>query len=246
MKAFLNDLISLDNEDVHIWKFDKSDLAEDLSDYKELLNDQEKKRASKFRFDDDRDRFLWGRVKLKLLLGSYLNESPRALKFFYSQHGKPELEKKEHQHLHFNMSHSGDLILFGISRSPIGVDVEEISRGVDIKRISDSYFSPNEKNVVEMAPDGEKENVFYEIWTKKEALIKGIGNGLGIPLNNFCVMSDKSGCVKWMPENLFSSSEWYVGSVETMPSYKAAFATLIKNVDVAYYPINKQIHQNRS
>jgi len=241
MKAFLNDLISLDEEDVHIWKFDKSDLAEDLSNYNELLNDQEKERASKFRFDDDRDRFLWGRVKLKLLLGTYLNESPSALRFIYSKHGKPKLEKREHQYLHFNMSHSGDLILFGISRSPIGVDVEEISRGVDIKRISDSYFSPNEKNVVEMAPGGEKENVFYEIWTKKEALIKGIGKGLGIPLNNFCVTSDRSGCVKWKPENQFSSSEWYVGSVETMPSYKAAFATLIENVEVAYFPINEQV-----
>ena len=241
MKAFLNDFKSLDKEDLHIWMFDKSHSAKDLSDYNELLNDQEKERASKFRFDDDRDRFLWGRVKLKLLLGSYLNESPRALMFIYSQHGKPKLEKKEHRYLHFNMSHSGDLILFGISRSPIGVDVEEISRSVDIKRVSDSYFSPNEKNVVEMATGGEKENVFYEIWTKKEALIKGIGKGLGIPLNHFCVTSDKSGCVKWKPENQFTSSEWYVGSVDVMPSYKAAFATLIENVEVAYFPINGRI-----
>jgi 4'-phosphopantetheinyl transferase len=229
---------SLNKNDVHIWKFDISVGDEKFSDYWELLNESDRIRASKFRFSKDRIHFLWGRIHLKRLLGAYLNEKPVSIKFMFTSNGKPILQKVEHQHIQFNMSHSGEFILFGFSRSPIGVDIEEISSKVDVNRVSCRHFSPDEKKMIETVSEKDKDNMFFEIWTKKEAVIKGIGKGLGIPLYNFSVIREANGSVRWKPEDNYSNTGWHVHTVDEIPLYKAAFATPIERVHVTYFSIN--------
>lgn len=238
MKVIPVDQRTLNKNDVHIWKFDISEEDESLSDYWDLLNESDRIRASKFRFSKDRTRFLWGRIQLKRLLGTYLNETPASINLVFTSNGKPVLQKAEHQQIQFNMSHSGDFILFGFSRAPIGVDIEEISNKVDVNRVSSRHFSQDEKEMVETGSETDKNNMFFEIWTKKEAVIKGIGKGLEIPLSNFSVVREANGSVRWRQGGSYSNSGWYVYTVDKLPSCKAAFATPIKRVHLKYFSIN--------
>ena len=78
-----------------------------------FLNAEEKKRLSAFKDDSARALFGHGRRMMKTLLGSRLNRPPGNIQFSYSDHGKPYLPQQ--RKLHFNLSHSGDTICFGLA-----------------------------------------------------------------------------------------------------------------------------------
>ncbi|MDZ7807374.1 MAG: 4'-phosphopantetheinyl transferase superfamily protein [Gracilimonas sp.] len=238
MKEFPKAIRNLSERDVHIWKFDIAVSGNDLSEYEERLDSFERERASRFRFSEDRDRFLCGRILLRQLLGTYLHKDPASINLHTTPKGKPVLETKEDQQMHFNISHSGDLILLGFSLSPVGVDVEKVSRQVDIDKVSKNYFSDTERQMIKSASRENKAALFFDIWTKKEAVIKGLGKGLGISLNSFNVL-ETSGCVKWEPENRSTRINWYVHAVDTNSAYKAAFATPVKDVEISYFSLNE-------
>lgn len=239
MDIFPEKHIPLAKRDIHIWKFKIDAAVKDVSVYQELLSKDEEEKASKFRFTEDRERFLWGRIQLKRLLAAYLDENTEAIILNSTKDGKPFLVKKVHQHIHFNISHSGNLIIIGFSRAPIGVDVEMMSKQVEIKRISQNYFSLDERKAIDRVSKEKKEIMFFDIWTKKEAVIKGIGKGLGIPLKSFNVM-DGEGQVKWNPGSNTPPTDWYVHSVDVIPAYKGAFASsIIEDFKVSYYSLNE-------
>jgi 4'-phosphopantetheinyl transferase len=78
--------------------------------------------------------------------------------------------------------------------------------------------------------------MFYDIWTKKEAVIKGIGKGFGIPLKSFSVL-DSNGHVKWKPNTNAASLNWFVHSIDVIRGYKAAFATPIEDLEVSTFSL---------
>ena len=229
--------ILLEDNEVHIWGFDIGKADTSASDYRILLSKLEKERASKFKFTEDRERFLWGRTLLKRLLGVYLGENPDTINLNYTPEGKPFLKAEGKNRIQFNVSHSGNNILLGFSRSPIGVDVEKMDNQVDTDRISRNFFSAEEWKLIESASGENKKDTFFEIWTKKEAVLKGIGKGLRIPLSNFSVIGD-DGNVKWNPGSHLSSSGWFVSNINEIQSCKAAFATPMKEIEATYFSIN--------
>ena len=79
-----------------------------------------------------------------------------------------------------------ELAVFVFSkRYRIGVDVERIRRLPDFLSIAQNYFHPEEVALLVKMPDNRKRDLFYEFWTKKEAFIKGTGEGLSRPLDSF-------------------------------------------------------------
>lgn len=239
MKEFPNGILSLSNKDIHIWKFEIDKSENSPSSYIHLLDTNEKERASKFRFSTDRDQFLWGRILLKQLLGNYLNINPKSITVKTTADGKPIFEKIEHQQIHFNLSHSHNCIILGFSKSPIGVDIEHVSRKVNIEQICRNHFSDAEQNLIQTTTSTEnKESIFFDIWTKKEALIKGIGKGLGIPLQSLNVI-DAEGCVKFISNSNIPSLNWYVHTIQISQAYKAAFATQLEDFVFKDYSINR-------
>ena len=67
-----------------------------------------------------------------------------------------------------------------MSDEPVGIDIELI-KPVNIK-IAERFFAPDETAYIK---DGEQEQRFYEVWTKKESHIKWEGKGLYKPLTSF-------------------------------------------------------------
>jgi 4'-phosphopantetheinyl transferase len=150
-----------------------------------LLSGDELARASRFVFDLHRNRYLARRLALRDLLGRYLDRAPSDVRFDYSSHGKPELPGET---LRFNVAHSDDVAVIGLTEQDrLGVDVERIRELRDIESVAQTVLSKRELDVFHALPDGSKTQGFFNCWTRKEAIVKAIGEGLSRPLDTFDV-----------------------------------------------------------
>jgi 4'-phosphopantetheinyl transferase len=140
-----------------------------------LLTTQERARADRYRFSDDRRRSIVARAATRRFLGRYLWIDPAALVIVEEEFGKPVLRGHE---IEFNASHSGDLVALAFAKeTAVGVDVERRRKLTDAIALARRYFSAEEVAIVERAAD--VEDAFFAIWTAKEAIVKASGKGIG-------------------------------------------------------------------
>jgi len=191
------------------------------------LSDDERARASRFRFARDRDRFVGARGLLREILGLYLNASPGRLSFGYGAHGKPFLAG-EHSTLRFNVSHSFDAMLLAIAHMrEVGVDVEGVrNNGVGMEEIAETVLSEPEKQALARFDGEDKRTNFLRFWTRKEAYIKADGRGVSLPLERIDVSSPE-GRIAVLEEprgEWRTCSRWELRTLATVPGYVAALA----------------------
>ncbi|HWI09093.1 MAG TPA: 4'-phosphopantetheinyl transferase superfamily protein [Solirubrobacteraceae bacterium] len=152
-----------------------------------LLDDSERARAERFVRLEDHDRFVLAHAALRLLLARCLGVEPATVRYAQRAHGKPGLGA-DLARLEFNMSHSGRLGLLAVARDrPVGVDVEAVRGMADALSIADTQFSALEREALRALAPSERRPAFFRCWTRKEAVIKADGEGLGRPLSSFDV-----------------------------------------------------------
>ncbi|MFM7269892.1 MAG: 4'-phosphopantetheinyl transferase family protein, partial [Cyanobium sp.] len=144
-----------------------------------VVNERERQRAQRFRRPEDQQRHLLGRAALRLLLGAWLDRDPAALRFHYGRHGKPLLEGWAGGGPHFNLAHSGDLILLALHPSrPVGVDVERQRPDLDWRPIAARILPPHELEILEALAPVLQPQGFLRAWCRLEARLKASGEGL--------------------------------------------------------------------
>jgi len=175
-----------DNE-VHVWRASLELPAPRVQALQHDLSEEELERAERFHFQRHRNHFIVARGLLRTILGRYLKTEPRRLRFHYGPKGKPELAGKAGQRaLHFNVSHSHELALYAITHGrEIGVDVERIRPDVASEKIAERFFSPREAGTLRELPAEVRQEAFYTCWTRKEAYLKAIGEGITLRLDQF-------------------------------------------------------------
>ena len=146
--------------------------------YEDVLSATERQVAARFRFDADRDRSIVARGGLRRILSAYCGVSPQALTFRTDTYGKPSLSGIPSAP-QFNVSHSGDCVLIGVSLVPCGVDVERSHARLSEHSIAERFFCPREVKWLRRNQNG-----FLRLWTMKESVIKAVGRGLSIPLSD--------------------------------------------------------------
>ncbi len=67
------------------------------------------------------------------------------------------------------------------------MDIERVRPLPDFETIARRMFSPHEQRVLGALPRAERPAAFFDCWTRKEAYIKVIGDGLAYPLERFSV-----------------------------------------------------------
>lgn len=212
--------------EVHVWHATKADAAPWRTGLYQALDADERARAARYRFEVDRERYIIGRGLLRVVLGRYLGERPAAVRFAYSKHGKPELcGVRSGEALCFNASHSREVDLIAVTRGrPIGVDVEYVRRDLDYERIARDFFSAREREALAALPEAARAEAFFACWTRKEAYVKALGEGLSIPLDEFDVSLDPGEPaallrVAGRPEEAFS---WTMRALDPGPGYMGA------------------------
>jgi 4'-phosphopantetheinyl transferase len=187
-----------------------------------LLSDDERARADRFHFERDRRRFTAGRAALRERLGAYLGCPPQQVRFGYADHQKPFVPGAG---LQFNFSNSDERGLLALGTRPLGVDLEKVREDLELEAIADRFFAPPELQALLAAPPQARPEVFFTLWTRKEAFIKALGDGLSAPLHGFEVMSrEEPGPFLRIREGLARGRDWSLVDVPAEAGWRAALA----------------------
>ena len=172
--------VRLEPGQVHLWAAALNQFLDQSPKLAALLSPAELAGAEKFRFVEDRERFVIRRGLLRLLLSRYLQQLPAAIEFQHAAYGKPEVRSAgANAPLFFNTSHSADIAVCAItSACPIGVDIERTREIPDIQKIARRYFRPRETETLMALPADSRLHAFYACWTRKEAFLKTTGEGI--------------------------------------------------------------------
>lgn len=220
--------IRLNGDEVHLWRVWLDRNASLAEEFWSTLSADERQRAQRFRFDRDRRHFVSARGVLRNILGRYLQKSPAAISFDYNDYGKPAISSS--QGPRFNVSHSNGaaLYVFSLSRE-VGVDVELLRDDVTILEIAEGIFAASEIDALRSLPSGQQVQGFFNCWTRKEAYIKALGEGLTHPLDRFAVSLAPN-----EPAHLLNTVDdgWSLIDVSPFPAYAGAVAVSGTNPEI--------------
>src|SRR5438445_3867741 len=179
--------------EVHLWWYSLDVSASALKDAYAVLSDDEVDRARRYRFARDRRRFVAARSFVRRTLAEYLSMRPREVAFVYGPFGKPAFSSREPgETVQFNLSHSGEGALLAVTHGlTVGVDVEQVVHVPEWRGIASHVFSAYENAALSGVEAGSRDAAFYRCWTRKEAFLKALGNGLTLPLDSFDVSLDE-------------------------------------------------------
>jgi 4'-phosphopantetheinyl transferase len=212
----------LDGGEIHVWHAALDREKQFLGRLESTLSLEEKARADRFHFVNDRNRFVAARGLLRELLGKYLQQTPASLGFSYGKYGKPVLSGGNAAGgLCFNLSHSAGMVVYAIARDRnLGIDVEHVRQESAGEDIAKRYFSVREVSDLQTLPPEARVEGFFHCWTRKEAYLKATGMGLQIPLDSFAVsvLPDKpaqflAGVEPHWHMAVFHPAECYVSAV---------------------------------
>ena len=166
--------------EVHVICVSLNVSADRLAQLEATLCSEELDRAAKFRFQDGKEFFVAARGLLREVLGHYLRMPPEHIEFRYNPSGKPELAgDAANRDLHFNVAHSGADGVFAFTlRADVGVDLERVRAIPDMLQMVSFALSDSEKREWEKLESVEWRRAFFDCWARKEAFLKGIGEGL--------------------------------------------------------------------
>lgn len=220
--------LELPGDAVHVWRTGTEVSPSRLAPLADLLAPDERARARRFLYEDDRRRYTVARGVLRSILARYLEVEPAAIEFRYGAHGKPSLaESPGGRDVRFNLSHSYGWALhaFAVGRE-VGVDVERIRPETDILGIARHSFSPVEVEALTSLPEGQRREAFFNCWTRKEAFIKAHGEGIALGLSRFDVTlrpGEPAALLRFEGEP-DAAARWSMHALDAAEGYKAALA----------------------
>jgi 4'-phosphopantetheinyl transferase len=181
------------------------------------LSIEKKERLRRYRHDIDRKIGVYSETLVKSVVSIMSGADYKALDIQISRTGKPYFTNLTG--CEFNISHTKSAIAAAVSDKPVGVDIERV-RDIDFK-LAEKIFSENELAWL-CASDENRNQRFFDIWTKKEALLKYRGTGLISNLKS----ADVTG-VHPLEEFMTFESDGYVISVcAAAPTGKIEFISV--------------------
>ena len=207
---------------VHVWRVRLDQDEATTARMQRLLSGDELARAARFHFPHLRTHYVAARAALRLLCGAQTGTPAQNISFAYTQNEKPFLPGAV---LRFNVSHAHTvgLLAFALDRE-IGVDIEYVRDRIDAGQIALRYFSPAEISDFLSVANADRQQAFYNGWTRKEAYIKAIGDGLTFPLDRFRVS-----LIPGEPARLIEvdsapteAARWKMAAIDPGPGYTAA------------------------
>jgi 4'-phosphopantetheinyl transferase len=210
---------------VHVWPVRTEAPSAAAEWFEPYLSPDEKGRAARFRFERDRNSFVVVHGVLRILLGRYLNISPAGILFKYGSKGKPAIAGSAG--IDFNVSHTDGLAVFAFTAGcEVGVDVERIRPLPDMQSIADRFFCSEEAAELMLLTANQREHGFYLCWTRKEAYIKAIGDGLSASLDSFRVTLRPSQPARFihLANDTSASQAWSLHDLRLAYDYAAALA----------------------
>jgi 4'-phosphopantetheinyl transferase len=211
--------------EVQLWAVRLNPCQDQIDRLAAWLSSSERKRAGRFRFGRDRRRYTVRHGFLRFLLGHHMSIPPESVRFMTGPASKPFLA--DDSGLYFNLSHSGELALIGLSRdAELGVDIENTKIVDDADTIVRRLFSPREVAAYFQVPASERPVAFFNCWTRKEAFVKALGSGLALSLKLFdvSVLPDETVRIVSINGDSKCARSWSLVHLEPSPGFVGALA----------------------
>ena len=190
---------------------------------------EERQRARAFSRDELRLRFLASRGVLREVLARWIGTEPGALIFANGPQGKPSLAA--HDGLHFNLAHSADLMVLAVGTcGELGVDVERFRPMSDALAIARRFFTAREAAWLEAHPAARRGMEFFRLWTRKEAVLKACGLGIGHGLDRLELINEDGSWRRRVRLAGSSATEWTVEELGPAEGHVSAVAIPLKRV----------------
>jgi len=209
-----------------VWRASLDLPAARLQSLEGILSADERVRAERFLFRRDRARFVAARGTLRILLGRYMSIDPGYIRFSYGPRGKPALATRSCAPITFNVSHSEERALYVVADGrEVGIDVEHVRSFAGWQDVAGRFFSPREIGRLTSFPDQAIPALFFQYWTRKEAYLKAVGDGLVRPLHEVDVSWEAGeGTGFHIHEASLDGAQWCVIDLTPAPGYAAALA----------------------
>jgi 4'-phosphopantetheinyl transferase len=205
-----------------------------------VLDEVEQARAARFVRARDRRRFARCRAALREILGGLLVKEPASITFRSVARGKPELDEAELANgqpaLRFNLSHSSNLAVIAVShRHELGIDLEQVRPIGEAERIVASFFSEAEQAEFATIDDLARPMAFVRGWTRKEAILKGLGVGIaGLASRHESGFGSGALTAQFLPAVPRSCvDQWRLWEASPRAGFVATLACQIASVDTA-------------
>ena len=211
--------------DVQVWHFGLDADADRQSRLARVLDEQEKQRAERFRFEEHRRRFIVRRGVLRHILAHYARVAPEAIRFTGDAAGKPGIDSPAMPALRFSASSSQALgaVALAFDRE-LGLDIEQVRPDRDHDLIARVFSGQEAAGLRDVAP-ARRAAAFFDLWTCKEAYLKGKGLGLSVPLDQFTIAIDSaSPRLTWSAFDAADPDRWLLYRLNLDPGFAACLA----------------------
>jgi 4'-phosphopantetheinyl transferase len=203
------------------------------------LSPDENARAARFHFDEHRRTFVLGRAVLRALLGRLLEMPPARIDFCYGPKGKPALQDPIRA-LRFNASNRGHLAVYAFTEGcDIGIDFEQVRAIPEMEHIAARFFAPPETSELMALPESERPQAFFNCWTRKEAYIKAVGDGLSVPLDSFRVTLGPGAPAEilCLGGSIEAAQGWTMHHFDPAPGFVGALAYPSRSREIVFNPL---------
>ena len=155
---------------------------------------------------------------IESIAARYLGCSPGSVRVTRSGTGKPELDGPG---LAVSLTHSGDVVLVAVAAGgQVGVDAEVLRPDVADWTLVDHALTVSERARLEAVTTADRAEFFLRSWSRKEAILKAAGAGLGIDPREV----DLDGLdVAALPAELGAAADWTLVDLP-VAGYAAALA----------------------
>ena len=145
--------------------------------------------------------------------------------FVLSPLGRPELASPRDSGPtpSFNLTHTRGFAACAILHgAPIGIDAEDIRRPINVAEMAGRWFHPSERRLLGRLSETNRTEMFFRIWTLKEAIVKTTGHGLRIEPQLFAVDPDRGHAI--VPRELGIPTRWGLAEATPLPHIRLALA----------------------
>jgi len=218
----------------YIWEGRLDARSAETAAARALLSPGERARADRFVYDHHRRRYTVAQAHLRRVLGDLTGDHPANIRFMFGEHGKPFLAEGPV----FNQSHSSERVMIGVAaEGRLGIDIEKRRTVRLMSEIASKNFTSEESEFFHRTPGADRQRVFFQLWTCKEAFLKALGVGLTAPLRSFSLDPSRNPRSALVHASAHGErpSDWHVGNIPCSSGATAAIA--IDRPDIAVEPL---------
>ena len=215
--------LELAKGEVHIWEAPLILGDVEVKRLEESLPEDERRYADEFRFPAARRQYLVSRGRLRELLSRYLGQPAPDIRLVTEGEGKPVIEGE--RQVEFNLSHSGELVLYAVAAgTPVGIDVEKLRPMPRALELAQRFLSPEEHEQLVAAAPEQRSPQFFSMWVRREAYAKARGKSVWRVLErHYHASGDVS---RQMSPGQEMTSGYAVKTLENLDGYVGAVAAL--------------------